>query len=138
MTSAFALSDHQSTLASSSQARSELSAGEFYGQPVLGQRQMRHTAAKQVSELPKQLANELSAEELDICKQVEVLAFDQAGCRMIQKKLEEKSADHADVSSFAAALVHLTLDILPEIMTNQFGNYLCQKLIEVAPASSLK
>lgn len=30
------------------------------------------------------------------------------------------------------------LDILPDVMTNQFGNYLCQKLIEVAPTSSLK
>ncbi len=30
------------------------------------------------------------------------------------------------------------LDILPDVMTNQFGNYLCQKLIEVAPAPSIK
>lgn len=30
------------------------------------------------------------------------------------------------------------VDILPDVMTNQFGNYLCQKLIEVAPTSSLK
>jgi len=84
------------------------------------------------------MSAELSLEELDICKQVEVLAFDQAGCRMMQKKLEEKYADKSDSGVFAAALVHCMLDILPDVMTNQFGNYLCQKLIEVAPIPSLK
>ena len=35
------------------------------------------------SELTKEQTEQLSAEELDIIKQVDVLAFDQAGCRMI-------------------------------------------------------
>lgn len=30
------------------------------------------------------------------------------------------------------------LDILPQVMTNQFGNYLCQKLIEVCQVQNLK
>ena len=30
------------------------------------------------------------------------------------------------------------LDILPDAMTNQFGNYLCQKLIEVSSKETLK
>ena len=30
------------------------------------------------------------------------------------------------------------LDIIPDVMTNQFGNYLCQKLIEVSNVASLK
>ena len=80
----------------------------------------------------------LSAEEQDICKQVEMLAFDQAGCRMIQKKLEDNFAENRDgKDSFAASLIHVMLEILPDVMTNQFGNYLCQKLIEVAPVASL-
>ena len=57
---------------------------------------------------------------------------------MIQKKLEEKTDDPKRASNFAAALVHVMLDILPDVMINQFGNYLCQKLIEVAPINSLK
>jgi len=57
---------------------------------------------------------------------------------MIQKKLEEKTDDPQRASNFAAALVQVMLDILPDVMINQFGNYLCQKLIEVAPINSLK
>ena len=75
---------------------------------------------------------------MDICKQVEILAFDQAGCRMIQKLLEERQAIEGDKGCFAASLVHVMIDIMPDVMTNQFGNYLCQKLIEVAPVASLR
>jgi len=54
---------------------------------------------------------------------------------MIQQRLEGANESHG---SFATALIHVMLDIMPDVMTNQFGNYLCQKLIEVAPVSSLK
>ena len=54
-----------------------------------------------------------------------MLAFDQAGCRMIQKLLEERYEKEGDKGSFAASLVHVMLDILPDVMINQFGNYLC-------------
>ena len=55
-----------------------------------------------------------------------MLAFDQAGCRMIQKKVEENSDDSkAWVKAFTGALIYGMLDILPGAMTNQFGNYLC-------------
>ena len=58
---------------------------------------------------------------------------------MIQQRLEEhQSAGIEYCGSFASALIHVMLDIMPEVMTNQFGNYLCQKLIEVAPVSGLK
>jgi len=136
----FAMSDnYSSTYASSSQCRSETSATEQflpYGSAAQGQRQINQPGAKQVYEVPQHLASQLSAEDLDICKQVDVLAFDQAGCRMIQKKLEEKVAGEVEV--FAAALIHVMLDIMTDVMTNQFGNYLCQKLIEVAPVTSIK
>ena len=57
---------------------------------------------------------------------------------MIQKKLEEKSAVKGDCESFAAALIHVMLEIMTDVMTNQFGNYLCQKLIEVCSVDSLR
>jgi len=88
--------------------------------------------------LPKHMADALTAEEHDILKQVDTLAFDQAGCRMIQRKLEDNFADKTRQGLFASCLLHVMLDILPDVMTNQFGNYLCQKLIEVCPVQSLK
>lgn len=76
--------------------------------------------------MPHYLLSELTDDELKICKQVESLAFDQAGCRMIQKRLEEKSAVNKDRRvNLSAALIHVMMDILPDVMTNQFGNYLC-------------
>lgn len=86
---------------------------------------IQQPVAKQVYEVPQHLASDLTAEELDICKQVEILAFDQAGCRMIQKLLEERYEKEGDKGSFAASLVHVMLDIMPDVMINQFGNYLC-------------
>ena len=77
---------------------------------------------------------DLSKEEMDIVNQVEVLAFDQAGCRMIQKRLEDCNKN----SPFVRCVLQNLLEILPNVMTNQFGNYLCQKLIEVCPVDSLK
>ena len=43
-------------------------------------------------ELPSHLAQRLSAEDLEIIKQVDALVFDQAGCRMLQRKLEDEYA----------------------------------------------
>ena len=63
------------------------------------------------------------------------MAYDQTGCRMIQRKLEENEVGNREV--FAACLVHIMFEVLPEVMMNQFGNYLCQKLIEVCSVSAL-
>jgi len=57
---------------------------------------------------------------------------------MTQRKLEENYAIHGDNDDFSACLLHVLLDILPDVMTNQFGNYLCQKLIEVLSVESLR
>ena len=54
---------------------------------------------------------------------------------MIQRKLEENEVGNREV--FAACLVHIMFEVLPEVMMNQFGNYLCQKLIEVCSVSAL-
>ena len=63
-------------------------------------------------------ANDLSQEEFEIVKQVEVLAFDQAGCRMIQKKLEENQHQLTGPDFFVRSLLLTMLDILPQVMTN--------------------
>lgn len=54
---------------------------------------------------------------------------------MIQRKLEENEVEQRDI--FAASLVHIMFEVLPEVMMNQFGNYLCQKLIEVCSVPAL-
>jgi hypothetical protein len=56
---------------------------------------------------------------------------------MIQQVLEEQPS-----ANFVPALVQALSDpneaILPEVMANQFGNYLCQKIIEVSEVSELR
>ena len=52
---------------------------------------------------------------------------------MIQERLQKEMDVVDSQSSFSSALIHVMIDFLPEVMSNQFGNYLCQKLIEVAP-----
>lgn len=64
------------------------------------------------------MAAKLSAEELKIVNQIDTLAFDQAGCRMTQRKLEENFATKGVNDDFSASLVHVLLDILPDVMVN--------------------
>ncbi|KAI9742450.1 MAG: hypothetical protein M1818_003984 [Claussenomyces sp. TS43310] len=56
--------------------------------------------------------------------EIYALCKDQHGCRYLQKKLEERNAEH----------VHMiwleTNQHVIELMTDPFGNYLCQKLLE--------
>ena len=63
-------------------------------------------------------AVDLTPEEFDIVKQVDILAFDQAGCRMIQKKLEENRFQLTGPDFFVRSLLLSMLDILPQVMTN--------------------
>ena len=57
---------------------------------------------------------------------------------MIQKKLEENQHQLTGPDFFVRSLLLTMLDILPQVMTNQFGNYLCQKIIEVSQVTNLK
>ena len=135
-TAPFSVSDN-STFCSSTQNTS----AEFmpYANSRLGRaRGQQDTEAKALYELPMQLAAQLTTDELDTINKVESLAFDQAGCRMLQKMLEDGFATRGKSSPFCAALTGVMLDILPDVMTNQFGNYLCQKLVEVCSVASLK
>ncbi|KAK4694979.1 pumilio RNA-binding family, partial [Lecanoromycetidae sp. Uapishka_2] len=60
---------------------------------------------------------QLQGEILALCK-------DQHGCRYLQKKLEERNAEHVHII-FLETHQHVV-----ELMTDPFGNYLCQKLLE--------
>ncbi|PKX89731.1 putative RNA-binding protein [Aspergillus novofumigatus IBT 16806] len=52
------------------------------------------------------------------------LCKDQHGCRYLQRKLEERNAEHVQLI-FDETHMHVV-----ELMTDPFGNYLCQKLLE--------
>ncbi|KAL1916692.1 uncharacterized protein VTP21DRAFT_5396 [Calcarisporiella thermophila] len=60
----------------------------------------------------------------DIQSEIYSLCRDQHGCRFLQRKLEERVADHVEMI-FGEVKEHFV-----ELMTDPFGNYLCQKLIE--------
>lgn len=49
---------------------------------------------------------------------------DQQGCRLLQKKLEEKDPEVINI------IFTEIYDHIDELMTDPFGNYLCQKLLE--------
>ncbi|CEL06159.1 Putative RNA-binding protein [Aspergillus calidoustus] len=52
------------------------------------------------------------------------LCKDQHGCRYLQRKLEERTPEHVQMI-FDETHLHVV-----ELMTDPFGNYLCQKLLE--------
>ncbi|KAI8978457.1 armadillo-type protein [Pilobolus umbonatus] len=52
------------------------------------------------------------------------LCKDQNGCRFLQKKIEEKDNHHSLQLIFQEIYPHFT-----ELMTDPFGNYLCQKML---------
>ena len=60
----------------------------------------------------------------DLQGEIFALCKDQHGCRYLQKKLEEGQPSHRDMI-FAETFNHFA-----ELMTDPFGNYLCQKMLE--------
>jgi hypothetical protein len=77
----------------------------------------------------------------DLQGEIPALCKDQHGCRYLQKKLEEGSAEHRDMifrETFGhfADLMTGRLYLLPCVSSrltafvDPFGNYLCQKLLE--------
>ncbi len=59
-----------------------------------------------------------------LCKQATLLAKDQAGCRFLQKKIE-------DEPEIANALLYSSLiENLTDVIKDPFGNYLIQKIFE--------
>ncbi|CAE7671393.1 unnamed protein product, partial [Symbiodinium sp. CCMP2456] len=60
------------------------------------------------------------------------IAKDQAGCRMLQHKLDEGGPD-VFAAVFSEVVTHAV-----ELMMDPFGNYLCQKLMEMSTARQLE
>ncbi|KAL1920195.1 uncharacterized protein VTP21DRAFT_1341 [Calcarisporiella thermophila] len=60
----------------------------------------------------------------DFVGEIYPLCKDQQGCRFLQRKLEEKSRRACEL------VFNEVVDHFSELMTDPFGNYLCQKLLE--------
>ncbi|KIK70359.1 hypothetical protein GYMLUDRAFT_89399 [Collybiopsis luxurians FD-317 M1] len=60
----------------------------------------------------------------DLAGEIPALCKDQHGCRYLQKKLEEGVPEHRDM------IFRETFGHFADLMTDPFGNYLCQKLLE--------
>ncbi|PKI84276.1 hypothetical protein MVES1_001622 [Malassezia vespertilionis] len=60
----------------------------------------------------------------DLAGEMSQLCKDQYGCRFLQKKLEENVPEQCDM------IFTETFPYFAELMTDPFGNYLCQKLLE--------
>ncbi|THH20986.1 hypothetical protein EW146_g472 [Bondarzewia mesenterica] len=60
----------------------------------------------------------------DLAGEIASLCKDQHGCRYLQKKLEEGVPEHRDM------IFRETFGHFADLMTDPFGNYLCQKLLE--------
>jgi len=63
----------------------------------------------------------------EVVGQVYQTCKDQHGCRFLQRKLEEETGQNSHVVEIIFNEVY---DYMVELMTDPFGNYLCQKLIE--------
>ncbi|KAI4206974.1 MAG: hypothetical protein LQ346_000806 [Caloplaca aetnensis] len=98
---------------------------QTYGQPagrfvdsqarVIQQRRMQH--GEENARFNNVKLEHLQGEIYNSCK-------DQHGCRYLQKKLEERNPEHIHMI-FMETNQHVV-----ELMTDPFGNYLCQKLLE--------
>lgn len=98
---------------------------QTYGQPagrfmdsqarVIQQRRMQHV--EESARFNNVKLEHLQGEIYSSCK-------DQHGCRYLQKKLEERDPEHIHMI-FMETNQHVV-----ELMTDPFGNYLCQKLLE--------
>ncbi|EED15139.1 RNA-binding protein, putative [Talaromyces stipitatus ATCC 10500] len=73
--------------------------------------------AQQISRFNNLPLEQYKGELYGLCK-------DQHGCRYLQRKLEERNPEHVQMI-FAETHMHVV-----ELMTDPFGNYLCQKLLE--------
>lgn len=73
----------------------------------------------------------LSEDFVSSLNDIASLCSDQNGCRFLQKKLEEKIPYQTQI------IFQEVSKIFVNLMTDPFGNYLCQKLMEYCSASQL-
>jgi len=71
-------------------------------------------------------------EDLDkLLEKIEVAARDQASCRLLQRKLEEKSTE------FTQKIFSRLITDIASYMNDPFGNYLCQKVFEQCDSTQM-
>ncbi|KAL2821745.1 hypothetical protein BDW59DRAFT_174097 [Aspergillus cavernicola] len=90
--------------------------GDNPAKPV-GSRRNAESDSAQLSRFTNYPLEHYRGEIYGLCK-------DQHGCRYLQRKLEERNAEHVQMI-FEETHLHVV-----ELMTDPFGNYLCQKLLE--------
>lgn len=69
---------------------------------------------------------------------MDFFCYDQQGCRMLQKRLEDYDEAKGINCDFKAALVQAVAPFFADLMVDQFGNYLSQKIFEVANLEELE
>lgn len=72
----------------------------------------------------RQNLNYAEMDKEELAKYVEILGKDQAGCRLLQKRISE------DPSFSNEYLYHQMVDKMTKFMYDAFGNYLIQKILE--------
>ena len=72
------------------------------------------------------------SEEAYLLENVDKLIKDQSGCRILQKKLNEKNSD------FLILFYEKIKDKIPDLINGQFGNYLIQKFAECCLFRNIK
>jgi hypothetical protein len=93
--------------------------GALYSTGAMGIKNKRSDADREFNRFSGVNIEDLQGEILPLTK-------DQHGCRYLQKVLEDEDPVHRDMI-FREVYGHY-----PELMTDPFGNYLCQKILEVA------
>ncbi|WWC66536.1 uncharacterized protein I206_100439 [Kwoniella pini CBS 10737] len=91
--------------------------GSLYPGGSIGLKNKRADQDREFNRFTGVRIEDLAGELLPLCK-------DQHGCRYLQKKLEDGEPKHRDM------IFNETYGHFPELMTDPFGNYLCQKLLE--------
>lgn len=91
--------------------------GSLYPGGAMGLKNKRAETDREFNRFQGVPLKDLEGELLALCK-------DQHGCRYLQKQLEEGVPAHRD------QIFRETYGHFPELMTDPFGNYLCQKLLE--------
>lgn len=91
--------------------------GSLYPGGSVGLKNKRADQDREFNRFAGVRIEDLKGELLSLCK-------DQHGCRYLQKKLEDGDPKHRDM------IFNETYGHFPELMTDPFGNYLCQKLLE--------
>ncbi|WWD18014.1 hypothetical protein CI109_102461 [Kwoniella shandongensis] len=91
--------------------------GSLYPGGAMGLKNKRADQDREFNRFTGVRIEDLKGELLNLCK-------DQHGCRYLQKKLEDGDPKHRDM------IFNETFGHFPELMTDPFGNYLCQKLLE--------